>query len=178
VIAFQGTCSVADMFTDAMALPKSGADQWFCVSSNCNDSAVTDALHSNNPSCWSASSAPRQIHCTGMAFHLGKHAADCYMPSSPAALPDQATPYHRQQHYGYQLVMHNFMQGQESKIAGGLYNHSGVLHASHAVWRDMTQIGLVQALFYPDETAPRRESNKLKDHRSRRKLFVVQQPQS
>lgn len=53
--------------------------------------------------------------------------------------------------------MHNFMQGQESEIAGGLYIHSGVLHAAHAVWRDMTQIGLVQALFYPDETAPRRE---------------------
>jgi len=53
--------------------------------------------------------------------------------------------------------MHYFLQGQESEIAGGLYIHSGVLHAAHAVWSDMTQIGLVQALFYPDETAPRRE---------------------
>ena len=33
VISFQGTCSLADMFTDAVALPKSGAEQWFSVSS-------------------------------------------------------------------------------------------------------------------------------------------------
>lgn len=68
VIAFQGTCSMADMFTDAMALPKSGADQWFCVS---NGSAITDALHLKNRISCSASSAPRQMYCTAMAFHLG-----------------------------------------------------------------------------------------------------------
>jgi len=54
-------------------------------------------------------------------------------------------------------MIHCFLQGQESEIAGGLYIHSGVLHAAHAVWSDMTQIGLVQALFYPDESAPRSE---------------------
>lgn len=79
------------------------------------------------------------------------------MPSTLAVLPDQATCCHRQQHHGYPLLIHYFLQGQESEIAGGLYIHSGVLQAAHAIWSDMTQIGLVQALFYPDETASRRE---------------------
>ncbi len=143
------------MFTDAVALPNSGANQWFCVSSTRNDPAITDVPNLNPLVVLSLICISGQMYCTAMASH--KHVVDSYMLSSPAVLPDQVTPRHRQQIYGYQVVMPYFLQGQKAENPVGLYIHSGALQAAHAAWSDMPQIGLVQALFYPDKTAPRRE---------------------
>ena len=43
------------------------------------------------------------------------------------------------------------VQEGEANSSGGLYAHSGVLQAAHAVWSDITQIGLVHALNHQDD---------------------------
>ena len=121
VIAFRGTYSVADVFTDAVALP-ARADAWLGPSlrqARAADMACLKQL------CLLQCASPNRQRATG------DHRMTCGAAFARLANVDTGKPA---------------LQEQTSGGLDAVYVHSGVLSVAQTLWTDMVQIGLVQAV--------------------------------
>ncbi len=121
VIAFRGTYSVADVFTDAVALPQR-ADVWLSPSLRqvrAADLACFEQL------CLSQFASPNRQSVNG------DHQMTCRAVFARLVNVDTGKPA---------------LQEQTSGERDAVYVHSGVLSVAQTLWTDMVEIGLVQAV--------------------------------